>query len=140
MDATIETETETDAGATTATEVRLAVPRSLEYVPLARVTVAAYAARLGFDIEEIEDGRIAVDELARILVEVGDGPTLDLSLRGSGSRLAIAGRTTCPCDTADPQLDPITVQILGAIAHDYQITIEDGTVWFRATLLGSLER
>ncbi len=136
MDAMIDT----DAASNTATEVRLSVPRSLEYVPLARVTVAAYAARLGFDIEEIEDGRIAVDELARILVEVGDGATLDLSLRGSGLRLAIAGSTTCPRDAAAPQLDPITVQILSAIAHDYQIGIDSGTAWFRATLLGSSEQ
>src|SRR3954462_15917940 len=97
------------------TAVRLVVPRALEFVPLARVTVAGYAARLGFDIDEIEDSRIAVDEVARILAEVGDGDTVDLALEGVGQRLEITGSSECTDGADPPQLDPITSQILGAI-------------------------
>ncbi len=121
----------------TATVVRLVVPRALEYVPLTRVTVAGYAARLGFDVDEIEDSRIAVDELARILVEVGDGATIDLALEGAGQRLEISGSTSCAPGIHPPQLDPITAQILGAICHDYGVVIDGDTVRFRASLLGS---
>src|SRR3954471_249439 len=95
------------------TVVRLIVPRALEFVPLARVTVAGYAARLGFDIDEIEDSRIAVDELARILVEVGDGDTVDLAPGGAGDPFNIRVSSPCWEGAPPPQLDPITSQILG---------------------------
>jgi hypothetical protein len=121
----------------TLTAVRLVVPRALEFVPLTRVTVAGYAARLGFDVDEIEDSRIAVDELARILVEVGDGDTIDLALTGSNHRLDMEGNTTCSYDVEPPQLDPITAQILGAICHEYGVIIDGGAVHFRAAILGA---
>jgi serine/threonine-protein kinase RsbW len=123
-----------------ATVVRLVVPRALEYVPLTRVTVAGYAARLGFDVDEIEDSRIAVDELARILVEVGDGDTIDLALAGADHRLDIEGTTNCSSDAQPPQLDPITSQILGAICYEYGVIIDNGTVRFRAAILGTASR
>jgi serine/threonine-protein kinase RsbW len=124
----------------TMTTVRLVIPRALEYVPLARVTVAGYAARLGFDVDEIEDSRIAVDELARVLVETGSGETIELALHGSDQCLAIEGATACAAGAPNPQLDPITAQILGAISQDYMTTVDGGEVRFRATLRGSASR
>jgi hypothetical protein len=120
------------------TAVRLIVPRALEFVPLARVTVAGYAARLGFDVDEIEDSRIAVDELARVLVEVGDGPMIELALEGVERRLDLSGETTCSNGAVPPQLDPITSQILGAICHEYGVVVEQGAVRFRAAILSSV--
>jgi len=136
MNATIEEPV--PAGTTTA--VRLIVPRALEFVPLARVTVAGYAARLGFDIDEIEDSRIAVDELARILVEVGDGDTVDLALEGAGQRLDITGSSACSDGADPPQLDPITSQILGAICAEYGVVVADGAVRFRAAIVSAASR
>ena len=133
----MDTITEEPVPTETPTAVRLVVPRALEFVPLTRVTVAGYAARLGFDVDEIEDSRIAVDELARILVEVGDGDTIDIALTGSNHRLDIDGNTTCSYDVDPPQLDPITAQILGAICHEYGVIIDGGTVRFRAAILGA---
>jgi len=122
------------------TVVRLIVPRALEFVPLARVTVAGYAARLGFDVDEIEDSRIAIDELARVLVEVGDGDSIELELEGAEHRLDLAGTSTCSNGAEPPQLDPITSQILGAICAEYGVLIDSGTVRFRAAILSSTSR
>ncbi len=131
--------TEVPPPSETATVVRLVVPRALEYVPLARVTVAGYTARIGFDVDEIEDSRIAVDELARVLVEVGDGGTIEFTLEGAGGRLAMHGTTSCPPGTVAPELDQITSQILGAICNEYGVTIDRGTVRFRAALLATAD-
>jgi hypothetical protein len=43
--------------------VELSFPASVDLVVLARFTAATVAARAGFDIDEIEDLRLAVDEL-----------------------------------------------------------------------------
>lgn len=43
--------------------IELSFPANVDLVVLARFTAAAVAARAGFDVEEIEDLRLAVDEL-----------------------------------------------------------------------------
>ncbi|MCU4185813.1 hypothetical protein K6U06_15700 [Acidiferrimicrobium sp. IK] len=47
----------------TSDEVRLVVPAMPEYLRLARVTAAGLASRLGFSFDEVEDLRLAIDEL-----------------------------------------------------------------------------
>lgn len=44
-------------------EVRLAVPTRPEYLGLARVTAGGIASRLGFSFEQVEDLRLAIDEM-----------------------------------------------------------------------------
>ncbi|MGE3622176.1 MAG: ATP-binding protein [Acidimicrobiia bacterium] len=49
--------------------VRLSVPALSRYVRLARLTAASVGNDAGFDIDGVEDLRIAVDELFALLVE-----------------------------------------------------------------------
>ncbi len=44
-------------------EVRLAVPAKPEFLGLARVTAAGLASRLGFTFDQVEDLRLAIDEI-----------------------------------------------------------------------------
>src|SRR5579859_6659783 len=44
-------------------EVRLAVPAMPEFLRLARVTASGLASRLGFTFDQVEDLRLAIDEL-----------------------------------------------------------------------------
>ena len=84
------------------TQVRIELPRSLEFVPMARVAVAGYATRLGFDIDEVEDTRIAIDELTSMLVDHGDGTAMSISFRTQASTLLIDGATECTRTTDQP--------------------------------------
>lgn len=43
-------------------EIKLSIPNKPEYVSVARLTVSAIANRMGFDIEEIEDIKVALAE------------------------------------------------------------------------------
>ena len=54
-------------------DVRLVVPAAPEYLRLVRLTAAGLASRLGFTFDEVEDLRIAVDELCFHLLGDGDG-------------------------------------------------------------------
>lgn len=75
-------------------EVRLAVPAVPEFLRLVRVTAAGLGSRLGFSYDQVEDLRLAIDELCfgltgatgrlgkvnvRFLV---DGETLEVTAHG----------------------------------------------------------
>jgi hypothetical protein len=109
--------------------VRLSVPGSLEYVRIVRLTTAAVAARLGFDVEEIEDLRVAVDELVSVVIEAGDGEEITLTFSNTGDTFVVEG--SAPVGS-DPQLDVLTKQILGVVVDEFDVSATDGVAHFRA--------
>src|SRR3989475_12707102 len=80
-------------------EVRLVVPAVPEYLRLVRLTAAGLASRMGFTFDEVEDLRIAVDELCfHLLGDVDDDPaaeprTMDLTYSAGDDFITITGRT-----------------------------------------------
>ena len=71
--------------------IRLTVPAALEYVRIVRLTASGVASRLGFDVEEIEDLRVAVDELSSLVVESADGGDLSVQFAVQDNALRIEG-------------------------------------------------
>jgi serine/threonine-protein kinase RsbW len=51
------------------TPIRLTIPASGAWVVLARTTATACCARLEFDVDRLEDVRLAVDEVASMLID-----------------------------------------------------------------------
>jgi serine/threonine-protein kinase RsbW len=56
---------------TTGCHVELRLPNLPEYVAVARLTVAAVACRMGFDIRDIDDIKVAVGEACTNAIEHG---------------------------------------------------------------------
>lgn len=110
--------------------VRLSFPGSLEYVRVARMTASAMAARLGFDVEEIEDVRVAVDELASVVIEAGDGSELSLTFSDLGGAFVVEGRAPV---VSEPRLDDLTRQILSVVVDDFELGSSAGSAEFRAS-------
>jgi serine/threonine-protein kinase RsbW len=109
--------------------VRLTVPAAFEFVRLVRLTTSGVASRLGFDVEDIEDLRVAVDELASIVVEHAAGPDLDVVFTVQDGTLRIDGRA--PAGVArGVSVDDLTSQILAAVVDEYEITVQDSYVRF----------
>ena len=124
-------EDESGAGSTRVAEVvRLSVPGLLEYVRVVRLTAAAVASRFGFDVEEIEDLRVAVDELASVVIEAGIGGEVTLTFSNLGDMFTVEG--SGPVD-GEPVLDDLTRQILSVVVDAFEIATTDGVAHFRAT-------
>src|SRR5919197_3598599 len=85
--------TSTTLGVTVPETVRLTIPAALEFVRIARLTASGVASRVGFDVEEIEDLRVAVDELSSILVDSTGAELLELAFTPSDDGIEIEGRT-----------------------------------------------
>jgi len=73
-------------------EVRLAVPAKPEFLGLARVTAAGLASRLGFTYDQVEDLRLAIDEICFGLTgSKGRDGILELHFRLSPDALSVRG-------------------------------------------------
>ena len=109
--------------------VRLSVPAALEYVRIIRLTGSGVASRLGFDVEEIENLRVAIDELASMAIEAAEGGALDITFTTGEDDLRIEGRAKAKAST-EVGIDALTGQILKAVIDDYELRTDSGQVCF----------
>ena len=101
-------------------EVRLAVPAQPEYLRMTRILAAGVASRVGFTLDEVDDLRIAIDELCFSLVGPGvrEG-TLTVRYQLLPDGLVVEGEAHFPDGTHhEPLLSPLSMQILGAVADE----------------------
>ncbi len=98
----------------------LRIPSDPRRLRLARVTAAALAAELPFTVQDIEDLRVAVDELAAAAIEgcPPDG-TLVLTYAVDGECLRVDGRVLGA--GTPPELHPVAVDLLGLVADDHEL-------------------
>ena len=109
--------------------VRLSVPAALEYVRIVRLTGSGVASRLGFDIEEIENFRVALDELASMAIEVAAAGELEVTFFTTETELRVNGCAPV-AGGVDVGVDALTAQILKAVIDDYELAASDGQVCF----------
>lgn len=71
------------------------------YVRVARLVTGDMAERAGFSVDELDDVRLAVDELCAILID-GDRAPLELRLQALDGELVIEAKTAGPRRPAGP--------------------------------------
>jgi serine/threonine-protein kinase RsbW len=115
-------------------EVRLTMPATPQLLRVARLTAAALASRLGFSFDEIEDVKIAVDELCFALVGTkGRDGDLTITYRMHDHELEITGAGDFEADAREqaPAPSELSAQILAAVVDEHELTRDDGTMRFR---------
>lgn len=118
--------------------VELSIPATATLLHLARMTAAVVAARADLELDDVEDLRLAVDELClpflnpaegregRLLLRYGwDGETIEISCTQT------AGPQTVRVD--DLVRDELSEQILDALVDEHGVTVSDGQsgAWLR---------
>jgi hypothetical protein len=116
--------------------VELSFPARGDLTVLARLVASALSARVGFDIEELEDLRMAVGELCLLTIPGGEGTAGNLRVQFSASSDGIT--VICTLVGAAPPIvrDPegadavlLSEQILAALVDSYGLVEEgDGQV------------
>lgn len=114
-------------------EVRLAVPATPEFLRLARVTASGLASRMGFSYDEVEDLRLAIDELCFVLIgSRGRKGTVHIRYAVRADVLEVVGVGHFDDDHTDPMLASFSRQILSALVDDYAVYRDDvGRAAFR---------
>jgi serine/threonine-protein kinase RsbW len=109
--------------------IRLRIPASDAWVALARTTAVACAARLEFDVERVEDVRLAVGEVASLLVAqaVAGSEVECVFTPHDDGRLDITLST--PTGTgALPPTDTFAWAVLTALVDDVTTRVDAATV------------
>lgn len=108
----------------------LRLPADPHLLRVARVAVASLAAELPFTLQDIEDLRIAVDELAAVAID-GCGPDafLDLRFEIDDDRLVVSGRVAGAGDP--PAMHAVAADLLALVAEGHQIGVDGGDRVFR---------
>ncbi len=109
--------------------VVLSVPASPRHAATARVVAASLAADLGFDVDEIDDLRLGINEAVAVLA---DDDTDAASFDRSGDRLEIEFRAVLepvarldvtvhrPGASARPALDELAERVLAAVVDQHE--------------------
>lgn len=102
----------------TQSTVRLSVPAETGWVSLVRSTAVAVASRAGFDLEQLEDVRLAVGEAAGLLAaNAQPGTVIDarFELEPDGVLISVTGK----CESSVvPREDSFAWAVLAALVVD----------------------
>jgi serine/threonine-protein kinase RsbW len=127
--------------------IELTFPARGDLIVLARLVTSAVSARAGFDIEELDDLRLAVGELCLLTLEgstAGQGD-LRLELIVLGDAISVSCTLErAAADTPGPDGDDIaglSEQILDALVDEHGRERQDGSVraWLRKRRGGHAE-
>ena len=112
-------------------KVRLAVPAQPEFLGLARVTAAGLAGRLGFTFEQVEDLRLAIDEICFALTgSKGRDGILEMTFLLGPDGLTVNGHGRFAGSTP-VQLSELSEVILNALVDEHSVSDGAGGPHFR---------
>ncbi len=112
-----------------ATQIQLAIPGSPEFLRLARLAAADAGSRIGMTFEDLEDLRIAVDELGFTIT--GGRPDCTLNLVFTLRDQAIEVEGTCVDEGGPFAPSELARTIVAAVVDEYQLEVADGQRRFR---------
>ena len=107
--------------------IELRIPPDPAYVRVARLAAGDMGGRVGFSVDELDDVRLAVDELCAILIGSG-GHVLEIRMQVHERTLAIEGRT--PDASASIRPSELSEVLLRALVDSWAVTTRDRDVCF----------
>jgi serine/threonine-protein kinase RsbW len=113
-----------DATMSVSAPVRLVLAPEYRYLRLARLTASALAVDLDFGVDEIDDLKLAIDELCTVLVDEARGP-LELVFTTTDDGVIVDG-STATRSTAEVELHPIAEELLSVVVDSYHFELSDG--------------
>lgn len=109
------------------------IPASPSYVRVVRLVAAGLAARLKFTIDDIEDLKMAVDELTSYLTGPRGRPgNLEIDFLMHQDHIEIKGRGHFPDGSKRPtELTELSHKILETVVDSASLERDDGSLVFR---------
>ena len=107
--------------------IELTLPGDSRYLCVARLVASGVGTTCGLPVSELEDLRVAVDELCVILIDAGDGEPIHLTFAPENGTLTVRGITSDinRTDTNGTGL-ALSHRILDALADAHRLSRADG--------------
>lgn len=103
------------------TQVTLVIPAAAQMVSVVRTAAASLAAEVDFTLDDIDNVRIAVNELVSILVEAEPTDGQVTILLGLESADVFTMTASIVSSRYEPTLDPLSRQIVAATTDEYAV-------------------
>ena len=110
-------------------DVSLTVPPFSEYLRTVRLVAADAGGRAGLDYDEIEDFRIAVDELCHLLMSSTD-QEIAVSFGVTGCCVVARGRARPRAGSPLAPLNDLSRTIIDSVSDHYELTDGDDELSF----------
>lgn len=108
-------------------QVVLTVPAQPEFLRVVRMTASGLGSRLGFNIDEVDDLRLALDELCFALIGKGSDTSLKLIYVLEEHALVISGEIALETTSATSAgLNELSRQILSALVDEHELGENSG--------------
>ena len=99
---------------------------------VARLAVSGLASIGGFDLDEIEDVRIGIDELCTAMVAVAPGAPIGVNLRLEDRAIEVEASVDAPDGITEVlRANPLTDQLLNVVTDDHGWSWSQGRVTAR---------
>jgi len=102
-------------------EVRVVIPADVRFLRVARLTAAGVAGDLGFGLQDLEDLRVAVDELCAVLMD-GVPATVEIELRYVIHEDSLEIHGHCPVPGGGAKLHPVAAELLRMTADSFGVS------------------
>ena len=107
--------------------IELRIPSDPAYVRVARLAAGDMGNRVGFSLDELDDVRLAVDELCAVLIGAG-GHVLELRMQAHERMLTSEGRTLDARSSIAPS--ELSAMLIRALVDSCVFTTQDRDVHF----------
>ena len=116
-------------------KIKLTLPINAAYVSAARLTASSVSNRLKFDIEEIEDIKVAVSEACSYIIkkyydEENDDFKIEFDLSDEAIKITLEVENS-KIDLAD--MEDMSMQVISAVTDELNFNYENNT--FKMTML-----
>jgi serine/threonine-protein kinase RsbW len=110
----------------------LELPADTQHLRLARLVAAGVAAPAGLGVDDVDDLRIAVDELCATLIEAGTSGPLRLTFAFADGQVEVTGRVRAQrtLDHGDRRM-VLSNEILSVVADEHELATEGDHLTFR---------
>jgi anti-sigma regulatory factor (Ser/Thr protein kinase) len=110
-------------------ELRLQVPATADHLRTVRLVAADAAERAGFDCDETDDLRIAVDELSHAVMSCGDAPIV-LGFVISPGLVEVRGVAERTQSARPLEISPVSELVVDSVSESYELIDEPDELGF----------
>jgi hypothetical protein len=110
-------------------ELRLQVPPTVDHLRTLRLVAADAADRAGFDCDETDDLRIAVDEVCHAVVKSTEAPII-VGFSVEPGVVEVRGRAARHGALPPPELSPISRLIVDSVSDNIELVDDSSEIRF----------